>query len=54
MGSTALSSLSLDSRREVSIVAESPAVVQPLNAFYEDLVARAGQPVSRLPGDRAA
>lgn len=54
MGSTALSSLSLDSRREVSIVAESPAVVKPLNAFYEELTARAGQSVSRLPGDRAA
>jgi phosphatidylserine/phosphatidylglycerophosphate/cardiolipin synthase-like enzyme len=54
LGSTAMSALSLDSRREVSIVSDSPAVVRPLHEFYRTLAARAGQSVSRLPGDRAA
>jgi phosphatidylserine/phosphatidylglycerophosphate/cardiolipin synthase-like enzyme len=54
LGSTAMSALSLDSRREISIVADAPAVVRPLYEFYQKLAARAGQSVSRLPGDRAA
>jgi phosphatidylserine/phosphatidylglycerophosphate/cardiolipin synthase-like enzyme len=53
-GSMALSANSLDSRREVSIVADAPDVVTPLYAFYRALVERAGASVSRLPGDRAA
>jgi phosphatidylserine/phosphatidylglycerophosphate/cardiolipin synthase-like enzyme len=54
LGSTALSAASLDARREVSIVADAPGVVRPLNEFYQALAERAGQSVSRLPGDRAA
>jgi phosphatidylserine/phosphatidylglycerophosphate/cardiolipin synthase-like enzyme len=54
LGSTAMSTLSLDFRREVSIVVESPQVVRALNAFYLDLGARAGGSIKRLPGDRAA
>jgi phosphatidylserine/phosphatidylglycerophosphate/cardiolipin synthase-like enzyme len=54
LGSTAMSALSLDSRRELSIVAAAPSVVRPLHEFYQSLAARAGRSVSRLPGDRAA
>ena len=54
LGSMAMSALSLDFRREVSILTESPDALQVLNAFYQDLSARAGQSVSLLPGDRAA
>jgi hypothetical protein len=38
----------------VSILTETPAAVQALNHFYQELSARAGQSVSLLPGDRAA
>ena len=54
LGSMAMSALSLDFRREVSILTEAPEAVQALNTFYQDLSARAGQSVSLLPGDRAA
>ena len=54
LGSMAMSALSLDFRREVSILTETPAVVRALNAFYQDLSAKAGTSISALPGDRAA
>ena len=54
LGSTSMSSLSLDSRREISIVADAPSVVRPLHAFYQSLAERAGKSITRLPGDRAA
>jgi len=54
LGSVALSALSLDFRREVSIVVDEPAVVRELNAFYQELTGRIGKSVSILPGDRAA
>jgi cardiolipin synthase A/B len=54
LGSTAMSALSLDFRREVSIIVDAPDVVQRLNAFYQDLAARAGVSATMLPGDRAA
>ena len=54
LGSMAMSALSLDFRREVSIVTEARDVLQALNHFYQDLSSRAGQSISLLPGDRAA
>jgi cardiolipin synthase len=54
LGSMAMSALSLDFRREVSILTETSATLQALNVFYQELSARAGQSVSLLPGDRAA
>jgi len=54
LGSTALSTLSLDFRREVSIVIHDPALVKQLNNAYQQLSARAGSAVSHLPGDRRA
>jgi len=54
LGSTALSTLSLDFRREVSIVIHDPAVVKQLKTAYQQLSARAGSAVSHLPGDRKA
>lgn len=53
-GSMALSALSLDFRREVSIVVDDAAVVERLSAFYEELATRTSGPLSQLPGDRAA
>ena len=54
LGSTALSTLSLDFRREVSVVIHQPALVKQLNVAYQALSARAGAAASRLPGDRTA
>jgi cardiolipin synthase len=54
LGSMALSALSLDFRREVSILIDQPSEVRALNLFYQELSARAGQSISMLPGDRAA
>jgi phosphatidylserine/phosphatidylglycerophosphate/cardiolipin synthase-like enzyme len=54
LGSAAMSSHSLDARREISIVADAPAVVQPLQVFYQSLADRAGRSAMWLPGDRAA
>ena len=53
LGSMALSALSLDFRREVSIVIEAPAIVRKLNRFYQDLSGKAGASITVLPGDRA-
>lgn len=54
LGSMAMSALSLDFRREVSILVETPAAVRALNTYYLDLSARAGESITVLPGDRAA
>lgn len=54
LGSMAMSALSLDFRREVSLISETPAVVKALNRFYQELSAMAGKSVTVLPGDRAA
>ncbi|MDP2055667.1 MAG: phospholipase D-like domain-containing protein [Acidobacteriota bacterium] len=52
LGSTALSTLSLDFRREVSVVIHQPALVKQLNMAYQALSARAGAAAAHLPGDR--
>lgn len=54
LGSTALSTLSLDFRREVSIVIHDPALVKQLNLSYQQLSLKAGAAAARLPGDRIA
>lgn len=54
LGSTALSTLSLDFRREVSVVVHEPALVKQLNMSYQQLSAKAGASVTHLPGDRTA
>lgn len=54
MGSTALSTLSLDFRREVSVIVDDPVLVRKLNVMYQQLSARAGAAASHLPGDRIA
>jgi cardiolipin synthase A/B len=54
LGSTALSTLSLDFRREVSVVVHEPALVKQLNMSYQQLSAKAGAAATRLPGDRTA
>jgi phosphatidylserine/phosphatidylglycerophosphate/cardiolipin synthase-like enzyme len=54
LGSMAMSALSLDFRREVSVLVDEPQIVRELNGFYADLSARAGESVLVLPGDRRA
>jgi cardiolipin synthase len=54
LGSMAMSALSLDFRREVSVLIDDQHVVRELNGFYADLSARAGDAVLMLPGDRRA
>jgi phosphatidylserine/phosphatidylglycerophosphate/cardiolipin synthase-like enzyme len=54
LGSTALSTLSLDFRREVSVVIHEPALVKQLNMSYQELAAKAGTAATHLPGDRTA
>ena len=54
LGSTALSTLSLDFRREVSVVIHEPALVKQLNMSYQQLSAKAGAAATQLPGDRSA
>jgi phosphatidylserine/phosphatidylglycerophosphate/cardiolipin synthase-like enzyme len=54
LGSTALSTLSLDFRREVSIVIHDQALVKQLNMSYQQLSLKAGAAAGRLPGDRIA
>jgi cardiolipin synthase A/B len=54
LGSTALSTLSLDFRREVSVVVHKPALVKQLNLSYQLLAAKAGAAATHLPGDRTA
>ena len=52
VGSLALSTLSLDFRREVALVVEDSSAVRRLNAAYQELSARAGATAHHLPGDR--
>ena len=54
MGSTALSTLSLDFRREVSVVIDNAALVKQLNGAYQLMSVKAGQSASYLPGDQIA
>lgn len=54
LGSTALSTLSLDFRREVSVVVHEPALVKQLNLSFQQLAAKAGATATHLPGDRIA
>jgi phosphatidylserine/phosphatidylglycerophosphate/cardiolipin synthase-like enzyme len=54
LGSTALSTLSLDFRREVSLVVHDAALVKQLNQSYQQLSAKAGAAAGHLPGDRIA
>jgi phosphatidylserine/phosphatidylglycerophosphate/cardiolipin synthase-like enzyme len=54
LGSTALSTLSLDFRREVSVVVHDQALVKQLNMSYQKLSALAGAAATQLPGDRNA
>ena len=54
LGSTALSTLSLDFRREVSVVIHDPALVKQLNMSYQQLSAKAGRAATHLPRDRIA
>jgi phosphatidylserine/phosphatidylglycerophosphate/cardiolipin synthase-like enzyme len=54
LGSTALSTLSLDFRREVSVVIHDPGLVKQLNMSYQQLSLKAGTAAARLPGDRIA
>jgi phosphatidylserine/phosphatidylglycerophosphate/cardiolipin synthase-like enzyme len=51
VGSVALSTLSLDFRREVAVIIDEPTVVRRLNAAFQDMSARARTPIGRLPGD---
>jgi cardiolipin synthase A/B len=53
LGSMALSTLSLDFRREVAVLIEDRAIVATLNEFYGELILRGGA-TSALPGDPAA
>ena len=52
LGSMALSALSLDFRREVSIVIDDGPLVSELGTYLDELIARVGD-VGALPGDRA-
>src|SRR5688500_14009975 len=54
LGSTALSTLSLDFRREVSIVIHDPGLVKQLNMSYQQMSLKAGAAAARLPGDKTA
>ena len=54
LGSMAMSALSLDFRREVSVILENRAIVRDLSSFFADVSARAGDSMARLPGDRKA
>ncbi|MEO7156463.1 MAG: phospholipase D-like domain-containing protein [Vicinamibacterales bacterium] len=54
LGSTALSTLSLDFRREVSVVVHDKALVKQLNMSYQQLSVKAGEAATHLPGDRIA
>lgn len=53
IGSMALSTLSLDFRREVSVIIDNAALVRRLNSAFQQLSVRAGRPAAELPGDSA-
>lgn len=52
IGSMALSTLSLDFRREVALMVDDAATVRRLNQAYQELSARVGGQARRLPGER--
>src|SRR6478736_4299186 len=54
LGSTALSTLSLDFRREVSVVIHDPALVKQLNVSFQQLSEKAGAAGGNGPGYRTA
>lgn len=54
LGSMAMSALSLDFRREVSIVIDDGALVKELAEYFDDLTGRVGDSALVLPGDRGA
>jgi cardiolipin synthase A/B len=54
LGSMALSALSLDFRREVSIVLQHRPIVSALNDYFMGLTERAGEWSKLLPGDAGA
>jgi phosphatidylserine/phosphatidylglycerophosphate/cardiolipin synthase-like enzyme len=54
LGSMAMSALSLDFRREVSVIIENRAIVYELRSFFNEVSARADESMMRLPGDRSA
>jgi hypothetical protein len=54
LGSIALSALSLDFRREVSLLIDDAVAVKALGEFVREITDRAGGPTSILPGDAAA
>jgi phosphatidylserine/phosphatidylglycerophosphate/cardiolipin synthase-like enzyme len=51
VGSMAMSTLSLDFRREVSVIIDDAAMVRRLNSAFQQLSARVGAPAAELPGD---
>jgi phosphatidylserine/phosphatidylglycerophosphate/cardiolipin synthase-like enzyme len=53
LGSMAMSALSLDFRREVSMVIDERILVKELIDHFDDLTARLGDSVLVLPGDHA-
>ena len=54
LGSMSMSALSLDFRREVSVIIENRAIVRELSRFFAEVSPRAGESMARLPGDRKA
>ena len=54
LGSMAMSALSLDFRREVSVIVEDAAIVREVSVYYDELSARLGDSARRLPGDPEA
>lgn len=54
LGSTALSTLSLDFRREVSVVVHEPALLKQLDMSFEELVATGETAGRQRPGGRIA
>jgi cardiolipin synthase len=54
LGSMAMSALSLDFRREVSVMIDDRPIVREVSAYYDELSARLGASVRNLPGDSEA
>jgi phosphatidylserine/phosphatidylglycerophosphate/cardiolipin synthase-like enzyme len=52
IGSVALSTLSLDFRREVALIVDDAALVRRLAASFRELSDRAGRSAAHLPGDQ--
>ena len=51
LGSMAMSALSLDFRREVSVVVDDRTLVKDLADYFDDLTSRVGDSALALPGD---